>query len=76
MTHTELQEARRQLNLTQAELAPLLGLRQTHLSRLESGHRQPTHIHAAAVRALLFIHAHHLLSQYIDKNKGRRSRPA
>lgn len=69
MTPTELQQARRRANLTQAELAPLLGMRQSNLARLESGARQPTHIHAAAMAALLFIHAQHLLPQYIRQHQ-------
>ena len=50
MTSEEFRQIRRQLGLTQAELADLMGTYAQHISRIESGDRQPTRQQAAALR--------------------------
>ena len=50
MTSTEFRQIRLRLGLTQAELAALMGTYAQHISRIESGDRQPTRQQAAFVR--------------------------
>ena len=50
MTSEEFRQIRRQLGLTQAELADLMGTHAQHISRIECGDRQPTRLHAAFIR--------------------------
>ena len=50
MTSEEFRQIRLRLGLTQAELADLMGTRAQHISRIESGDRQPTRQQAAALR--------------------------
>ena len=54
MTPQELKQARQALGLTQAELALVLGYRQGHISRMESGAlpiQRPTEIAVLAMVA-------------------------
>lgn len=54
MTPAELKQARIDLGLTQAQLAPLLGYRHTpRISELESGARKPTAAAVLLLRAYL-----------------------
>ena len=50
MTSEEFRQIRIRLGLTQAELAALLGTYAQHISRIESGSRQPTRLQAAFLR--------------------------
>ena len=50
MTSEEFRQVRQALGLTQAELADLMGTYAQHISRIESGDRQPTRQQAAFVR--------------------------
>lgn len=50
MTSEEFRQIRLRLGLTQAELADLMGTYAQHISRIESGDRQPTRQQAAFVR--------------------------
>ena len=52
MTSTEFRAIREALGLTQVELAEWLGMEQPHISRIESGERQPTKQQAAAITML------------------------
>ena len=53
MNSDEFRRIRQHLGLTQLEIAEYLGVVQPAISRIESGRRQPTTQHAAAVRMLL-----------------------
>ena len=62
MTSEEFRATRIQLGLTQAELASLMGTYAQHISRIESGDRQPTRQQAAALR---------LVEQLADCNRAK-----
>ena len=50
MTSEEFRTIRLRLDLTQTELADLMGTRPQHISRIECGDRAPTSQQAAALR--------------------------
>ena len=50
MTSQEFRTIRLRLGLTQAELADLMGTYAQHISRIESGDRQPTRMQATFIR--------------------------
>lgn len=66
MTSTEFSAIRRQLGLTQAELADRLGMTQPMVSRVERGEREPTNQQGAAIL---------LLSELIKKETGKAKFP-
>lgn len=68
MTNQELKEARFQMGLSQKNMALLLGMKQRHYSRLETGYenRKPTKQHARIVKILDFIHSKGLLAELIE----------
>ncbi len=53
MNSDEFRRIRQHLGLTQQDFGKYLGVAQPAISRIESGRRQPTTQHAAAVRMLL-----------------------
>ncbi|NCD13696.1 MAG: XRE family transcriptional regulator [Bacteroidia bacterium] len=53
MTSQEFRAIRHQLGLTQAELAEIMGMPISSISRIERGERQPTKIMAAFARYVL-----------------------
>ena len=65
MTSADFKMARNSLALSQKQTGRLLGMPQNAVSRLESGDRQPTRQHAAAMRLLLFLRENNLLKQYV-----------
>lgn len=50
MTSAQFAALRRQLGLSKAELAAIMGMEWANISRLERGERQPTKTHAAFLR--------------------------
>lgn len=68
MTNTELKEARLAMGLFQKNMALLLGMKQQHYSRLETGYggRKPTKHHAIQVETLKFIYGKGLLPKLIE----------
>ena len=54
MTSEEFRQIRRQLGLTQAELADLMGTYAQHISRIET-YRQPTKQQAAFIRHIAAV---------------------
>lgn len=61
MTNKVFADIRQQTGLSQAQAADLLGMTQQSLSRLETGARRITNIHAASIRLLLVISNHNLI---------------
>ena len=62
MTSAEFRAIRRQLGLTQAELAARLGMTQPMVSRIERGDREPTNQQGAAIV---------LLAELMKKENGQ-----
>lgn len=58
MTSDQFAANRRQLGLTQAQLASHLGMTKQAVSRIERGERQPTNQQAAAMRLLAELSAY------------------
>jgi DNA-binding transcriptional regulator YiaG len=50
MTSDEFAAIRRQLGLSQVELARIMGIGNGEISRIETGERKPTRLHAAFIR--------------------------
>ncbi len=63
MTSEEYKKIRKQCGLTQTQAAPLLGLHQSGIARIESGSRAPSKQQAAALRLLATIARHGLLDE-------------
>ena len=61
MTNKEFAAIRRKTGLSQSQAAALIGMTQQSLSRLETGSRRITNVHAAAIRLLLILARHNLL---------------
>ena len=61
MTSDEFREARKELGLTQHQLADLIGLHQTSIARIETGASKPTKVHAASMRLAKILHKNNLL---------------
>jgi len=55
MTSNEFKGLRKQMGLTQVQLADLMGMPQPSLARIESGVRQPTRQHAAHIQAIALL---------------------
>jgi len=66
MTPADFKRARNSLALSQKQTGLLLGMPQNAVSRIESGDRQPTRQHAAAIRLLLFLQENKLLEKYLS----------
>ena len=62
---TTIKETRRKLGLTQKQFAPLLGMTQQSVARIESGERAETKGHLAALQAIALIFEHGLLADLI-----------
>ena len=50
MTSDEFRAIRGQIGLTQEELGKIMGIPQRSISRIESGKREPTEVHARFIR--------------------------
>ena len=68
MTSNEFAQLRKELGLTQAELAAIMGSTQPSIARIESGERQPTKILAAFIRYI----AAHAADLSVDQLQGGR----
>jgi transcriptional regulator with XRE-family HTH domain len=64
-----IQEARRKLGLTQKQFAPMLGMTQQAVARIESGDRTETKGHRAALLAIELLFEHGLIAEFIARCK-------
>ena len=65
-----IKEARKNLGLTQKQFAPLLGMTQQAVARIESGDRGETKGHRAALRAIELIFERGLLVEFLNDDAG------
>lgn len=67
---TTIKEARRKLGLTQKEFAPLLGMTQQAVARIESGWRAETKGHRAVLVAIELLFEHGLIAELVARCKA------
>ena len=67
---TTIKEARCKLGLTQKEFAPLLGMTQQAVARIESGERKETKGHLAALLAIDLLFEHGLIAELVARCKA------
>jgi transcriptional regulator with XRE-family HTH domain len=64
-----IKETRSKLGLTQKQFAPLLGMTQQAVARIESGERRETKGHLASLRAIELISMHDLIAELLEMCK-------
>jgi len=67
---TTIKEAREILGLTQKQFAPLLGMTQQAVARIESGERMETKGHRASLAAIELLFEHGLIAELIARCKA------
>jgi len=67
---TTIKKARRKLDLTQKQFAPLLGMTQQAVARIESGERNETKGHLAALLAIELLFEHGLIAELVARCKA------
>ncbi len=63
---SKMKETRKILDLSQEEMAGLVGMHQPGIARIESGNRTETIIQKHLLAALVVLDRHYLISEFVD----------